>query len=76
MGLVRVLLVTVVVLGAVGLMTGVLQLFREHPDGTAKFDPHVSHGAATWYRTRTLAAIGPERAESLKSGVRRLLDPR
>jgi hypothetical protein len=54
------------------LATGVVQLFEERPDGTARFAPHVSRSTAHWYASKTIAAVGPERAESLAAGIRRI----
>lgn len=65
-----------VFVAVVALATGVVQLFEERPDGTARFAPHVSRPTAKWYASKTIAAVGPDRAKSFAAGLRRAASDR
>ncbi len=55
----------------VALATGVVQLFVERPDGTAKFAPHVSRSTANWYAQQTSDAARSRPVETVTAGLRR-----
>lgn len=56
----------------VALATGVVCLFEERPDGTARFSPHVSRPAADWYAAKARTVARSEPALAVAAGVRRV----
>ena len=57
MGLLKLLLVGSVLLGAIALMSGVVRLLDEKSDGTVRIRPTVSRPAFRWYVARASSLV-------------------
>lgn len=70
------LFVAGVLVAAVALMSGVVQVLEEKPDGSVRVAPHVSKPAARWYSSKAVAVVGFDNVERVRSGVRRFVGAR
>jgi hypothetical protein len=70
--LVRFLLVTAFVCAALGLMSGVLVVWREMPDGTVTVAPRVSRGAVKWYAAKLSSVTGADPVGAVRSAADRV----
>lgn len=73
MRLLKSLFVAGVLVAAVALMSGVVRILEEKPDGSVRVAPHVSKPAARWYSSKAVAVAGFDNVEKVKSGVRRIV---